>query len=142
MPEQEFIAFSLPYGLQIINTRFGEIHPITQIEFHSNIVSNNDKMWCHFNQAQPIVRNISDLTKPIEHNGEKLVPIVELAKMRSSIVENVIPMAFEAIKRDIKSKRLPFDMVLKLIEWHFDIANLIESGEAIDINTLETNPYK
>jgi len=25
---------------------------------------------------------------------------------------------------------------------HFDIAGLIEKGEAIDVNTLEVNPYK
>ena len=35
-----------------------------------------------------------------------------------------------------------FYTIKKLIEWHFDIANLIEKGEAIDVNTLETNPYK
>lgn len=33
------------------------------------------------------------------------------------------------------------ELFLKLIEWHFDIAGLIERGEAIDVNTLETNPY-
>ena len=32
--------------------------------------------------------------------------------------------------------------MVQLIEWHFDIANLIEQGEAIDVNTLEENPYK
>lgn len=30
----------------------------------------------------------------------------------------------------------------KLISWHFDIAKLIEKGEAIDINTLKENPYE
>ena len=30
----------------------------------------------------------------------------------------------------------------KLIEWKFDIFNLIGKGEAIDVNTLQTNPYK
>lgn len=34
------------------------------------------------------------------------------------------------------------EMFQKLIEWHFDIAGLIEKGEAIDINTLEVNPYE
>ena len=136
MTKQEFMAMSLPYGLKVFcnedsNPYRDYDHARYGMEFFKNEYS-----------YTPILRPLSDLTKEIEHNVEKLVPIVELAKMRSSIVENVIPMAFEAIKRDIKSKRLPFDMVLKLIEWHFDIANLIESGEAIDINTLETNPYK
>jgi len=39
-------------------------------------------------------------------------------------------------------KIFPFCVCQKLVEWHFDIANLIEKGEAIDVNTLETNPYK
>ena len=34
------------------------------------------------------------------------------------------------------------EMFQKLIEWHFDIAGLIEKGEAIDVNTLEVNPYE
>jgi hypothetical protein len=30
----------------------------------------------------------------------------------------------------------------KLTEWHFDIADLILKGEAVDVNTLPENPYK
>ena len=37
---------------------------------------------------------------------------------------------------------LPLDIVLQLISWHFDIAGLIDKGEAIDVNTLDENPYK
>lgn len=29
-----------------------------------------------------------------------------------------------------------------LIKHHFDIAGLIEKGQAIDVNTLKVNPYK
>lgn len=35
-----------------------------------------------------------------------------------------------------------FQLFQMMLEWHFDIAGLIEKGEAIDVNTLETNPYK
>jgi len=37
--------------------------------------------------------------------------------------------------------RIAYEFIHKLIEWHFDIAGLIEKGEAIDVNTLEINPY-
>ena len=37
---------------------------------------------------------------------------------------------------------LTFDSYQQLIEWHFDLFNGIESGEAIDVNTLDENPYK
>lgn len=36
----------------------------------------------------------------------------------------------------------PFEIVMWLIENHFDVAGLIEKCEAIDINTLPENPYK
>ena len=35
-----------------------------------------------------------------------------------------------------------FWIIQKLVEWHFDVAHLIEKGEAIDVNTLDVNPYK
>ena len=162
MTKQEFMAMSQPHKLAVlINTEkwFEKREPfiatligifdfeyltVKYVVANAGLVLDEPDTTYTSNNGDftPICRPLSDLTKEIEHNGEKFVPIVELAKMRSSIVENVIPRAFEAIKRDIKSKRLPFDMVLKLIEWKFDIANLIESGEAIDVNTLETNPYK
>ena len=28
------------------------------------------------------------------------------------------------------------------VEWHFDINGWIDKGLAIDVNTLETNPYE
>ena len=30
----------------------------------------------------------------------------------------------------------------KLIEWHFDLFDGIKNKEAIDVNTLDINPYK
>lgn len=35
-----------------------------------------------------------------------------------------------------------FQLFQKLIKWHFDLADLISKGEAIDVNTLDVNPYK
>ena len=52
----------------------------------------------------------------------------------------IIPLKSE-IRKMIK-KELGDTVVLKLVEWHFDIAGLIEKGEAIDVNTLQINPYK
>ena len=39
-------------------------------------------------------------------------------------------------------KTSPFYVIEILVKNHFDIADLIEKGEAIDVNTLEVNPYK
>lgn len=35
-----------------------------------------------------------------------------------------------------------FDYVAKCIKNHYDILGLIEKGQAIDVNSLEFNPYK
>ena len=35
-----------------------------------------------------------------------------------------------------------FIIAISYIEMHYDVAGLIEKGQAIDINTLKVNPYK
>ena len=95
----------------------------------------------HKNVYKPILHPLSDLTKPIEHNGEKFVPMVELGRIfKLNVAEYCV------IEQNIKYKEFApdnfrFSVVMQLIEWHFDIAFLIEKGEAIDVNTLKTNPY-
>ncbi len=68
----------------------------------------------------PILHKLSDLTKVIEHNGEKFVP-------RNKFYGNPL---------DYKIRENSYDVVQKLIEWHFDVYNLIDKNLAIDINTL------
>lgn len=142
MTKQEFLAFSLPYGLKIqaqfgksANAMNGKVTIISPITFD---------LHCSNKESKPILHPLSSLTKTIEHvGGEKFVPMVKIAEMRSSFIhESEFDRFFGKLKMDIITQRLPFDMMLKLIEYHFDIANLIESGEAIDVNTLEINPYK
>ena len=57
-----------------------------------------------------------------------------------NLPDNIIVWSKKNINLAIENMR--FDDAIKLIEWHFDIAGLIEKGEAIDINTLSENPYK
>jgi hypothetical protein len=78
-------------------------------------------------EIKPILRPLSDLTKEIEHNGERFVPRDEFTD-------------YEWDKYccfDLPLDRfLPYDTFSKLIEWHFDVFNLIPQGLAIDINTI------
>ena len=39
----------------------------------------------------------------------------------------------------IDLKYLPYGVVEKLLEWHFDIFGLLEKGLAVDINTINKN---
>ena len=94
------------------------------------------------NDIKPIVRPLSDLTKEIEHDGKKFVPIDELAEW----LYGEEPESFGK-KEDARSwidfnlggsqivGNLPFKLVRKLIKWHFDIHNWIGDGLAISNET-------
>lgn len=77
--------------------------------------------------SRPILRPLSDLTKEIEHNGEKFVPVENLNPSLRSL------KGFETL---IKNQIIMYEDAIKLFKWHFDVFGLIEKGEAIDINTL------
>ena len=64
------------------------------------------------------LRPLSDLTKEIEHNGERFVPVQKL-KQGDIINLELIDM------RDLIAapKELPFIVIEKLFEWHFDVFN-------------------
>lgn len=110
---------------------------------------------------KPILRPLSDLTKEIEHNGETFVPIIELAKefqnqtiykvshyrdpeIHTTFIGEKFARLYCCVDGDNQRynyfdvsithvKKMKFSLVQKLISWHFDLENLIESGEAIDI---------
>ena len=88
------------------------------------------------------LRNLYDLTKEIEHNGERFVPIERLAFEFRLQMYQFIDGAFydNNYRRYLDIKEMPFVVVLKLISWHFAIG--LDENDYIDVNTLETNPYK
>ena len=178
MTKQEFMAMSLPYGLKaIIRTENQYSHNVDHYMYQYICDSEKDESLYKYDL---ILRPLSDLTKPIEHNGETFVPIVELAKIADMNVtddfkcvehynnwgvrfkdeddecifyeilaysSNTNSFSTQTIRgEDIISERA-LEMTLnqlqlfqKLTEWHFNIMD--ESEPFIDVNTLETNPYK
>lgn len=127
MTKQEFLAMSYPYEIKLIY-RNDKSWPIIMA------IGNLDEILHTNKDYKPILRPLSDLTKEIEHKGERFVPI-------DRIKESQYHLFF---REDITSplEGLQFSELRKLIEWHFDITDLVSKGEAIDVNTLETNPYK
>jgi len=89
---------------------------------------------CSIDGIKPILRPLSDLTKEIEVNGEKFVPmnfINELAFV------NILGYSdFEDLIKPLGINECSFWQIEKLSEWHFDVFGLIEKGLAIDFNTL------
>ena len=135
MTKQEFLAFSLPYKLRV------NIHRLTNMIFGS--------VWYtrEFEDreiiSKPILHPLTDLTKEIEHNGEVFVPTTRLKLLYEFESDNVCEIRMYINSGWTSSiSELPLDIVLQLISWHFDLFNGIEKGEAIDVNTLDENPYK
>ena len=139
MTKQEFMAISLPYKLRV------NIHHLTNMIFGSVWYTREFKDREII--SKPILHPLTDLTKEIEHNGEVFTPYIELLRMSYFNVDDMTQSelndykdAYSSINAD--PMLIPFLDGLKLIEWHFDLFNGIESGEAIDVNTLDENPYK
>lgn len=150
MTKQEFMAMSLPYGLKIIRDD-NEVETISALgDSFQYQISGRSFAYGWYGETfdcTPILRPLSDLTKPIEHKGEKFVPIDRLleAIVREWNMCNInYPNDAKGLYGDIIKNitSCEFWIIQKLIEWHFDLFGGIESEEAIDVNTLETNPYK
>ncbi len=87
-----------------------------------------------------ILRPLSDLTKEIEHNGEKFKPFEKLLEghIKDGKHYRDILYAIQPAKFYIMS--MPYHAMQKLFEWHFDVFGLIPEGLAIDINTIKPQP--
>lgn len=140
------IVHHLPYGLSYMNP----VH--NTVGYFDN--SCFDDGWELIYDVKPILRPLSDLTKEIEVNGERFVPIERLFEMVArnkkpeyqkyyyidslNYLECSHPGTAETltlIKYDVMKNQA--HLVEKLFEWHFDIHGLIDAGLAIDINTLK-----
>ena len=147
MTKQEFLAMSLPYGLHILNGKESDVVVGMVGDSVLSIFRGNfDNTW-DITDVRPLLHPLSDLTKEIEHKGEKFVPSYKLGVDRG--FEFYKPSNFDLeINFETPNYSTQIDLftgfliVQKLIEWHFDIADLISKGEAIDVNTLDINPYK
>lgn len=150
-----------PYLLHRLKAKncFNEIVEVKGIQFGNEscnnvlwtFVKNGDYLQGYLYQCKPILRPLSDLTKKIEHNGKRFVPIDWLfenvnEKLRFSDDRF---MDYDDGKSkdilhysiyDVFSDSITIDEILiltnKIFEWHFDVFSLIEKGLAIDINTL------
>lgn len=93
-----------------------------------------------------ILRPLSDLTKEIEINGEKFIPI-DIFDFGDDDSNNKIPdyglknhdymIAISEYNLTYDINFLPFGVVEFLFKWHFDLFGLIPEKLAIDINTLQ-----
>jgi hypothetical protein len=148
--ELKELAGYLPYGLKVI---LGSIvRNITAVSIDSPFVfvdayeGSRDKQMAGVENIKPILHPLSDLLKEIEHNREKFTPIewfeigddenasLEYDYGNIKLTKTLKSIAKHNCHNDINY--LPYGVVQKFLEWHFDIFGWIEKGLAIDINTL------
>lgn len=161
--ELKHLAPYLPYSLKgyvFYTEEDFEVITLSLKDGIDNEVSIND--WLTGYVCKPILSPLSDLTKEIEVNGERFVPLVEIIKylnfkfLRYEIKDNSLDVVFDN-KLQTKERfwfsnfkgtsfycsnmnklmyKDIYGAINKLLEWHFDIFGLIEKGLAIDINSL------
>lgn len=99
---------------------------------------------------KPILRPLSDLTKEIEVNGERFIPLQVFKKINKTI-SFYQPLSKDMdLQIDIETENYSQSIDLfegylvtqKLFEWHFDVFNLIEKGLAVDINEINKEEVK
>lgn len=116
----EFTDNPIPLEFEIVGA-----NP-TYVELHEEGRTINEEMG--YQDIFPIMHSLSNLTKEIEHNGEKFVPLYELIILDKAFTTSYIEMfGIEECK---------YFIIEKLYEWHFDIYGLIEKGLAIDKNKI------
>lgn len=142
MTKQEFLATGLTKGLIMLVKSTAH----SKDGYWERLTSLNYDNFSHSDEDLVILHPLTDLTKPIEHKGGTFIPVEELFTTFGyepcDIVKDAICDMGTLPKEWCILKNMPFILILKLIEWHFDIAELIEKNEAMDVNTLTENPYK
>lgn len=143
--ELKHIAAYLPYGLKFISGR-GKAAYMT-IDWcymearspHGSCIGENISSKSLMRNFKPILHPLSDLTKPIEYNGERFVPsLVIVEEFDIDLDENMEFMTQGSGEGGYLLNSLTnyYLIIQKLLEWHFDVHGLIDAGLAIDINTL------
>lgn len=129
--ELKHLAPYLPYGLNILywNGNAKEYVEILQVLHYENRhVLGSDK-------HKPILRPLSDLATFIIHNEVEFYPLEWIAQELDYDLYSLEYYREHTL-------RIPYEILSKLLEWHFDIFGLIEKGLAVDINTLKDNHAK
>lgn len=144
MNKSIFLAMSLPHDI-ICQTPVQDgicnnlILPLGGwIKGYLRFYHKGDFCNCDIDEVKPICHPLPDLTKPIEHKGEKFIPSIKLSAMEGVLDAQAFEESLMLMIKDID--HLPFCIVQKLIKWHF---NLMDENEPfVDVNTLPENPYK
>lgn len=146
MTKKEFVSMSLPYKLKVLVPESNKngcrktVIATVGVVFDDGSISCYDAVNEFPKWYKPILYPIKMLKKNIEFNGKTINPISWLEDEYYSL--DLYRQAKILLMDARYINQSDFMLVKHMIEWHFDIAGLIEKGQAIDVNSLKVNPYK
>ena len=139
--EPKHLSPYLPYGLKICSQlNLDEDYIICEIGVTTKVNVFTIDYVIEYGY-KPLLRPLSDLTKEIEHNGDRFVP----NEVLGSPEEYTFQISYEGGKGgDIRMldhggmQHLDayIRTINKLYEWHFDVFSLLENNLAIDYNKV------
>jgi hypothetical protein len=141
MEKEEFLAMSLPYGLKGIikgkeNVCGSFIYKLYSCNSETNVVELVGETNLKTDEFKPVLHKLSDLTKEIEHNGEKFVPIIELARTGFDVCDDfeIKTRSKEGISGCMFSDS---DGIMSVFAYHYDResfgAHLCDDGSFITV---------
>ena len=153
----EHLSAYLPYGLM------GQLksYPNGTYVTLDTYLSNSERKWTigMFVESSvlPILYPLSSLTETIWYEGKEISPIdfikdwynekyaTEIDDLEYYALENEFAL-FGAVHETLQSEAeiiaMPYQAYQLLFKMKIDVFSLIEKGLAVDVNALETNPYK
>jgi len=135
--ELKYLSPYLPYDVRI--ARFTANDKFKRVEYSLRAGNLQEVVRC--DNLKPILRPLSDLTKEINlHDDFFAIPIENMTGYKLdgniSVAPTTVRYLYGCSKGEIEAKFLDYWVIVQLLEWHFDIFNLIENNLAIDINTI------
>jgi hypothetical protein len=118
------LSMRLPYGVKILfglNDEGGTDGNIVPMGSLIDYVATHSH--------KPILRPLSDLSDQQLYKMGYDLCLISIDQIKSCI-------------EDIQQGNIEHVHFMHLIENHYDVSLLIERGIAVDVNTLETDPYK
>ncbi|WP_312190239.1 hypothetical protein [Sphingobacterium sp.] len=136
----EHLAPYLPYATRVC---IGKTERnLTAISLDSPFVfvsawkGSREKEMVSIDDIKPILRPLSDLTKEIDHHGERFVPKNRIDQYTQVGGDGKLYLLVDGAHWSCNALSWDYSTVVKLISWHFDVFELIDKGLAVDINTL------
>lgn len=151
--ELKHLAHYLPHGLRIEhptmmsgNRKISEMRNLGQTS-----IEISHRIYVQISSCKPLLRPLSYLTKEIEIDGKKFVPMeyffefenpnnkipkrmkyyYEEVPNRISISHNASSRSTEVLFSEMGAN--PYWIIQKLFEWHFDVFGLIDQGLALPL---------